>query len=98
MHRKSFIALWLMAAAFAICASAQEAQQSAPEQAYTTTVINVWPGVAPGSDELKQQETALGSEGNRRIVNVTTPTLTAYPPDASNRTGTSLSSPPAAAS
>jgi len=90
MHRKSFIALWLMAAAFAICASAQEAQQSAPEQAYTTPVINVWPGVAPGSDEWKQQETVLGSEGSRRIVNVTTPTLTVYLPDASAATGTAV--------
>jgi acetyl esterase/lipase len=53
-------------------------------------VINVWPGVAPGSEEWKQQETVLGSGNFRQIVNVTTPTLTAYLPDPSTATGTAV--------
>jgi acetyl esterase/lipase len=80
-HRKSFIVLWLMAAISFIPASAQEKKK---------TVVNLWPGVAPGSEQWKQPETTLGSGVMERIVNVTTPTLTAYLPDASNATGATV--------
>src|SRR2546425_3883520 len=93
-HRKFFIALWLIAAAFITSASAQETNKSKPEQAPVSSVapkvINIWPGVAPGSEQWKQKETTLGSGPMRRIVNVTTPTLTAYLPDPAKATGTGV--------
>jgi len=80
-HWKSSIAFWLMAAISFTSARAQEVKQ---------TVINLWPGVAPGSEQWKQPETVLGFGDMERIVNVTTPTLTAYLPDPSTATGTAV--------
>lgn len=77
-----FIASWLFPALLLTSASAQET--------FTTKVIDVWPGVAPGSEQWKQQETVLGSGNSRTIVNVTTPTLTVYQPAASAATGTAV--------
>jgi acetyl esterase/lipase len=74
-------ALWLMAAVAFTSASAQEVKQ---------TVLNVWPGVAPGSEHWNQPETVIGSSDMQRIVDVTTPTLTAYLPDPSTATGTAV--------
>ena len=80
-HWKSFIAFWLMTAISFTSASAQEVKQ---------TVINLWPGAAPRSEQWKQPETVLGSGDMERIVNVSTPTLTAYLPDPSKATGTAV--------
>ena len=52
--------------------------------------IGLWPGTAPGSEAWKQPETTVGNPGNRRIMNVSTPTLTAYLPDPSTATGTAV--------
>ncbi|HXJ44108.1 MAG TPA: alpha/beta hydrolase, partial [Bryobacteraceae bacterium] len=52
--------------------------------------INLWPGIAPASEQWKQPESVMGPVGNRRIMNVSTPTLTAYLPDPSNATGTAV--------
>jgi acetyl esterase/lipase len=53
--------------------------------------LNLWPGIAPGSESWTQKErvvtdTPLGAV----IFNVVTPTLTAYLPDKSNATGTAV--------
>jgi acetyl esterase/lipase len=53
--------------------------------------VNIWPGVAPGSERWTQQErvvehTPLGTV----VFNVVTPTLTAYLPEPSKATGTSV--------
>jgi acetyl esterase/lipase len=88
--RSQFIALWLFPAILFTSASAQETRTSGPEQAPTTRVINLWPEVAPGSEQWKQPETVLGSGNNRRIVNVSTPTLTVYLPTPSTATGTGV--------
>jgi len=53
--------------------------------------VNVWPGVAPGSERWTQQEvtienTPLGTV----ILNVVTPTLTAYLPERGKATGTGI--------
>jgi acetyl esterase/lipase len=85
-----FIAFWLFPAILLTSATAQEARTSGTEQAFTTKVIDVWPGVAPGSEQWKQQETVLGSGNSRTIVNVTTPTLTVYQPAPSAATGTAV--------
>ena len=79
--KSQFIALWLLSAIILTSAVAQEAG---------TKVINLWPGVAPGSEQWKQKETTLGSGPMQRIVNVTTPTLTAYLPDPAKATGTAV--------
>lgn len=93
-HRNTFIALWLIAATLFTSASAQESQKSKPEQTPTLatpkTVINLWPGIAPGSEQWKQPETTIGSAGNQRIMNVSAPTLTVYLPDPSTATGTAV--------
>lgn len=46
-----------------------------------TRAISLWPGIA-GVRAVEQQEAVLGSDGVETIVNVTTPTLTAYLPDS----------------
>src|SRR5215831_16640770 len=56
-----------------------------------TQVVNVWPGVAPGSENWTQKEkivenTPLGTV----IFNVVTPTLTAYLPERAKATGTGV--------
>jgi acetyl esterase/lipase len=93
-HRNTFIALWLIAATLFTSASAQESQKSKPEQTPTPatpkTVINLCPGIAPGSEQWKQPETTIGSSGNQRIMNVSAPTLTVYLPDPSTATGTAV--------
>jgi len=92
-HRKSLIVLVLMAVFSLSFATAQENSnhpQAAAAPAVATKVINIWPGVAPGSEQWKQQEATLGSGPMQRIVNVATPTLTAYLPDPAKATGTAV--------
>jgi acetyl esterase/lipase len=88
--KRACVALLLFSVALLPSAAAQEARTSATEQTFMTKETNVWPGVAPGSEQWKQQETVLGSGSNRRIVNVTTPTLTAYLPPPSTATGAAV--------
>jgi len=55
--------------------------------AYSQTV-NVWPGVAPGSENWKQQEMTVSDTPIGAVVfNVVTPTLTAYLPEKTRATG-----------
>jgi acetyl esterase/lipase len=52
--------------------------------------LNIWPGVAPGSENWKQQErVGKGPPGNI-VYNVVTPTLTMYLPEKSKATGTGV--------
>jgi acetyl esterase/lipase len=85
--KSQLIPLGLFSAILLTSAVAQEARTSGTEQAFTTKVINVWPGVAPGSEQWKQAETSLGPG---TIVNVITPTLTVYQPAPSAATGTAV--------
>ena len=84
------VALPLLGVMFLVSASVQKAATSASEQALTTRAINVWPGVAPGSEQWKEKETVLRFNGMESVVNVSTPTLTAYLPDPSIATGTAV--------
>jgi len=83
-----------MAAFVLTLASAQETNNSnAPAPATTAAapkVINIWPGVAPCSEQWKQKETTIHMGPMESIVNVTTPTLTAYLPDPAKATGTAV--------
>ena len=54
-------------------------------------VVNVWPGVAPGSEcwtqkEIRADDTPIGTV----MLNVVTPTLTAYLPERAKATGTGV--------
>ncbi len=94
--RTFFIGLCVIGAALLTSASAQDASKNTA--AATPAVINLWPGVAPGSEEWKQTETVLGSGNNRRMVNVATPTLTVTALPRPKQTAQPLLSPPEAAS
>jgi acetyl esterase/lipase len=53
--------------------------------------MNLWPGVAPGSERWKYKETSVNVPGTGTVLfGVTTPTLTAYLPDKSKATGTGV--------
>jgi acetyl esterase/lipase len=55
-----------------------------------TQIINIWPGVAPGSENWTQTEGVMKGADTDRIVNVVTPTLTVYVPEKSRATGTGV--------
>jgi acetyl esterase/lipase len=91
IRRRGFMS-WMAVMAVGIAsAKAQETPKSTPEPAPTPatpkTVINLWPGAAPGSEQWKQPETTLRPGA---IANVTTPTLTVHLPPPSTATGTGV--------
>jgi acetyl esterase/lipase len=92
-HLASIFTLTLLAA-FLTSSTAQMVSNGRPETSATPEatpkVINLWPGTAPGSEQWKHKETTLGTGPMQRIVNVTTPTLTAYLPDPAKATGTAV--------
>ncbi|HQR35768.1 MAG TPA: alpha/beta hydrolase [Blastocatellia bacterium] len=54
-------------------------------------VISLYPGVAPGSENAKQQEVEFtNADKQRRIRNVTKPTLTAFLPERGKANGTAI--------
>lgn len=59
--------------------------------ARTQQVVNVWSGVAPGSEQWTQKERTIENTPLGTVVfNVVTPTLTAYLPERSKATGTGV--------
>ncbi len=53
--------------------------------------VNIWPGVAPGSENWKQKEITIeNTPVGTVIMNVVTPTITAYLPDPAKATGTGI--------
>jgi acetyl esterase/lipase len=54
------------------------------------TVIPVWPGVAPGSENWTQKEVAYLNGKQKMVRNVVTPTLTAYLPERAKAGGTAV--------
>ena len=62
-----------------------------PVGSATAQTINLWPGVAPGSENWKQKETVTAHTPIGTIIsNVVTPTLTAFLPEKSKATGTGV--------
>lgn len=54
-------------------------------------VVNIWPGVAPGSENWTRKErTAENTPIGTVVFNVVTPTLTAYLPERTKATGTGV--------
>jgi acetyl esterase/lipase len=93
-RHKPFVALFLITACVMTLASAQGIDNGKPAQPATPApapkIINIWPGVAPGSEQWKQKESTIRFGPMESIVNVTTPTLTAYLPDPAKATGTAV--------
>lgn len=55
------------------------------------TTVDIWPGVAPGSEKWTYSEKAIDkSPAGPIVVNVAKPTLTAYLPDKKKATGTGV--------
>ena len=81
--RRMMLMLMLMlsgAVGFAFAACASQAQ-----------VVNLWPGVAPGSERWTQTErTYENTPVGTVVMDVVTPTLTAYLPDRAKATGTGV--------
>ena len=76
MHRK----LLLMTCALACAARFANAQ-----------TVKIWPGVAPGSESWKQKEITIeNTPVGTVIMDVVTPTITAYLPDPAKATGTGV--------
>jgi acetyl esterase/lipase len=56
-----------------------------------TLTLNVWPGVAPGSEHWTQRERTIENTPVGTVVfNVVTPTITVFLPDPSKATGTGI--------
>jgi len=58
--------------------------------AASAQTLNIWPGVAPGSENWKQKERVEKAGPGNIVYNVVTPTLTVYLPDKSKATGTGV--------
>jgi len=52
--------------------------------------LNIWPGIAPGSESWTQQERVDKLGSINIVANVVTPTLTVYLPEKSKATGTGV--------
>jgi len=62
----------------------------APCQGLAQT-LNIWPGVAPGSEQWTHREITLDATPiGTVVINVSTPTVTAYLPEPATATGTSV--------
>jgi len=72
------VILYFAAVFFSCCACAQ------------SPTLNLWPGAAPGSESWTQKEQVTEFSWGRVIINVVTPTLTAYLPEKSKATGTGI--------
>ncbi len=71
---------WLSAAGIVFTACSLQAQ-----------VLNIWPGVAPGSEHWTQTEKKIENTPVGTVIfNVVTPTLTAYLPEHARATGTGV--------
>ncbi|HEV2396380.1 MAG TPA: alpha/beta hydrolase [Candidatus Sulfotelmatobacter sp.] len=57
---------------------------------FAQTTINLWPGVAPGSEQWTQKEQTFEAPYGTVLINVVTPTLTLYLPEKSKATGTGV--------
>jgi acetyl esterase/lipase len=54
-------------------------------------VVNLWPGIAPGSELWKQKEVVVRSTPVGEVaINIVTPTLTAYLPEPGKATGVGI--------
>lgn len=87
-------ALAVLAAFLCACSTVREgALEESRAALQPNSIIDVWPGVAPGSEGWRQVEVESDLPGdipNRVVRNVTHPTLTVYLPDSAKATGTGV--------
>jgi acetyl esterase/lipase len=82
MRRAAIRSACAVAFTFLLVCSARAQQQQ---------VVNIWPGVAPGSENWTQKERVIENTPVGTVVfNVVTPTLTAYLPEPKRATGTGV--------
>lgn len=82
--RRTMLVTVLSAVGLAFAARTGDAQAVGP-------VVNLWPGVAPGSERWTQKERTIENTPVGTVIfNVVTPTLTAYLPDRAKATGTGV--------
>jgi acetyl esterase/lipase len=82
---RQFLLATLMSAVFVAGACAQQTQ-TRPAPIEPSAVVNVWPGVAPGSERVTLPEIVQGD----RVRNVSQPTLTVFLPERSRATGAAV--------
>jgi hypothetical protein len=84
LHRRARTGRWRQRAILAVLACGTVVAQLRAQ-----SVIRLWPGAAPGSERWTQRERTLDHTPlGRVVIDVVTPTLTAYLPDSSTATGT----------
>lgn len=75
----------------AVCTAIALAVSIAGSGSAGAQTVNVWPGVAPGSEKWTQKERTLENTPlGTVILNVVTPTVTAYLPERAKATGTGI--------
>jgi len=75
----------------AVCAASAIAFTFLMARSADSQVVNIWPGVAPGSENWTQKERNADNTPIGTVVfNVVTPTLTAYLPERTRATGTGV--------
>ena len=95
---RPLLACGALAALIALCTTLVAQDKSRNQQpdshaaaAAERSVIDLWPGAAPGSETWTQQETEIRNPDGRRLVrNVVKPTLTAYLPEPAKATGAAV--------
>jgi acetyl esterase/lipase len=90
--------IWKASAATILCCTPICAEEHRPAlidsdgvQDAPNTIVAIWPGVAPGSEEWTQKEVkSNGLGGDVTIRNVVTPTLTVFAPEPEKATGAAV--------
>jgi acetyl esterase/lipase len=86
LHAPARTGRWRQRAILAVLACGSVAAQVGAQ-----SVIRLWPGAAPGSERWTQRERTLDHTPlGRVVIDVVTPTLTAYLPERARATGTAV--------
>src|SRR5262245_42147416 len=64
--------------------------RSLPLSAAEPTIVQLWPGVAPGETSSTGEETITGKTGSRQVTNVSRPTLSVFRPAKEQNTGVAV--------
>ncbi len=93
---RTIICQFLCGLALLACAPVASADEPTSAPSLQTddghAVINLWPGVAPGSENWTQKEISYKNtwDHKKMVRNVTRPTVTVYPADPAKASGTAI--------